>query len=311
MSLYKYVVPERIDVLKNLCMRFTQQRVLNDQFETYPYFKSFAPPERIKELVDSIGLSDRTIEELAYKTFKEEEERLGINLPKKEKDRLARNLLNKIGNETEVLREYITSLTDMRKPYSRKILIPLILNGINNTFGILSLSENDDNILMWSHYSAHHTGFVIEFDDNNAFFSKTNNISGIPEYVKKVHYSKDRPELDVFGKEGDKERTIENWINKVYWLKSIDWKYEKEWRMIKKFKNWKGSVIKKDGATDPIYLLPFQAECIKSVIFGCKINEENKKSILNLLKSDSKYYHIIPKQASQDEKYYKLNIHNL
>lgn len=41
MLAYKYVVPERIDVIENGSIRFTQAGALNDPFETYPCFQVF------------------------------------------------------------------------------------------------------------------------------------------------------------------------------------------------------------------------------------------------------------------------------
>lgn len=41
MIVYKYVVPERIDVIENGCIRFTQAAALNDPFEMHPCFTLF------------------------------------------------------------------------------------------------------------------------------------------------------------------------------------------------------------------------------------------------------------------------------
>jgi hypothetical protein len=56
MIIYKYVTPERIDVLRNGHVRFTQAAALNDPFETHPCLtllkESFE--ERARKLVDSV-----------------------------------------------------------------------------------------------------------------------------------------------------------------------------------------------------------------------------------------------------------------
>jgi hypothetical protein len=41
MSLYKYVPPERLDVLRNLRIRFTQPGAQNDPFELRPVVERF------------------------------------------------------------------------------------------------------------------------------------------------------------------------------------------------------------------------------------------------------------------------------
>ncbi|EPJ44297.1 MAG: hypothetical protein OFPII_35920 [Osedax symbiont Rs1] len=40
-------------------------------------------------------------------------------------------------------------------------------------YGILSMTERIDNLLMWSHYADSHTGFVIGFDPSHDFFDGT------------------------------------------------------------------------------------------------------------------------------------------
>jgi hypothetical protein len=47
MIAYKYVTPDRIDVIENGCIRFTQAAALNDPFEIYPCFSLFN--ESLKE----------------------------------------------------------------------------------------------------------------------------------------------------------------------------------------------------------------------------------------------------------------------
>lgn len=47
MMVYKYVIPERIDVIENGRIRFTQAAALNDPFEMYPCFNLFN--ESLKE----------------------------------------------------------------------------------------------------------------------------------------------------------------------------------------------------------------------------------------------------------------------
>jgi hypothetical protein len=40
-----------------------------------------------------------------------------------------------------------------------------------NLFAFLSLSKVANSLLMWSHYTNAHTGFVIAFDSSNDFFA--------------------------------------------------------------------------------------------------------------------------------------------
>jgi hypothetical protein len=49
MILYKYLSPERLDVLRDAKIRYTQPRLFNDPFELRPYYKLISPPERAIE----------------------------------------------------------------------------------------------------------------------------------------------------------------------------------------------------------------------------------------------------------------------
>ncbi|WP_205631947.1 DUF2971 domain-containing protein, partial [Aliivibrio fischeri] len=42
-------------------------------------------------------------------------------------------------------------------------------------YGIISLTETKDNLLMWSHYANEHNGFVVEFDARHEFFTSKYN----------------------------------------------------------------------------------------------------------------------------------------
>ena len=48
-NLYKYLSPERIDVLQNKQIRFTQPEALNDPFELKPLFEELLPESAIEE----------------------------------------------------------------------------------------------------------------------------------------------------------------------------------------------------------------------------------------------------------------------
>jgi hypothetical protein len=49
MSLYKYIPPERLDVLRNLRIRFTQPGAQIDPFEFRPLVDRFRRPEKAAE----------------------------------------------------------------------------------------------------------------------------------------------------------------------------------------------------------------------------------------------------------------------
>ncbi|MDY0117603.1 MAG: DUF2971 domain-containing protein [Sulfurimonadaceae bacterium] len=124
----------------------------------------------------------------------------------------------------------------------------------NNT-GILSLSTDNKNITMWSHYARNHTGLVFELDvkEDYDFFD----LYGIVEY-------KDEYQLLSYAKDRAKE------LPKQFLTKYTDWEYEKEIRII----NYKQFGIKK-----------FNKSTLKTIYFGCKANKSDIRHIIQLCKN--------------------------
>lgn len=124
--------------------------------------------------------------------------------------------------------------------------------------GIISLSKNMNNILMWSHYAQNHTGMMIALDETNGLFEK--NIKSNLKYDAiqcDVEYSNFR--LD------SKFRFSEYPISLT--RKSLDWAYEKEFRIF----------LSKDSAdviNNDIWLKQVDKSKIKAIVFGAKIKRE-------------------------------------
>lgn len=93
--------------------------------------------------------------------------------------------------------------------------------------GILSLSELEDNILMWSHYAQQHQGICVEFRRTSS------NILGAPDYTLPVRYSIKAPTIDAISyRTAEPEERNEIELSLVL-TKAADWTYEREWRIIK------------------------------------------------------------------------------
>lgn len=99
---------------------------------------------------------------------------------------------------------------------------------IDNGYGIFSLCEQPDNLLMWAHYSDCHKGFCIEFDAQKLAKICENYIMvGDLILVKRVNYLRNYPLINPYKHEIDDPTFIE-----CITTKSLDWSYEKEWRLI-------------------------------------------------------------------------------
>lgn len=122
------------------------------------------------------------------------------------------------------------------------------------TTGVFCFSENDLNLLMWSHYADQHKGIVLQFDiahDLKTFLP-----------VTKVEYTDKYPTLDW------NSFTMQE-LEVAYTRKHKGWAYEREWRL-----------IEPDGAGT---YLKFKPEVVTRLIFGCRSEMGFKKRILNIL----------------------------
>jgi len=121
--------------------------------------------------------------------------------------------------------------------------------------GVLSLSEINKNILMWSHYSESHTGFCIEFERNDV------NELGNWEVCVPVFYNENLPTCKPI-----ELQDIEV-VTKILTTKSSLWDYEKEWRII----------ARKGNQTIPL------PGVITGIIFGYKMPTDKRQEIVAIL----------------------------
>ncbi|WP_138482143.1 DUF2971 domain-containing protein [Dyadobacter bucti] len=86
---------------------------------------------------------------------------------------------------------------------------------------ICSLSEKNDSLLMWSHYSQDHTGFCVEYDFTDSSWQP------FPMELYPVHYSNEILDLKSCQ---DLRLNIYNIAILASIAKHTDWEYEQEWR---------------------------------------------------------------------------------
>ena len=144
---------------------------------------------------------------------------------------------------------------------------------VMNGKGILCLTPHPDNILMWSHYADNHKGICLELD-----------VRACPEffvYPVKVAYETEYPTFNL-GEETDK----------IYATKYKKWEYEDEIRILK----------------DNVGKHKFAPKCLKSVIFGCRANEETKREVKTAIERNPYLMHVTYKNAVQDERCFKLHL---
>ena len=171
---------------------------------------------------------------------------------------------------------------------------------INAAYGVLCLTERPDNLLMWGHYADGHRGFVIEFDENHPFFNQKSDAIPNCGTLQKVEYSKHRPSIKM---------AIDIRFIQALFTKSEDWQYEREWRIVRLLHE--ADEVKEHPTTKArLHFFNFPPDCIKRVIFGCKMPAEARQNILDIVKSDARYNAIELSRAVINERAYNLDIIN-
>lgn len=251
---YKYVTAERIDVLKDNRIRFTQAAALNDPFESMPDLSQFKRDKsgNIKALRDA-GIRDEDIE------------------------------------KSEFFREVVID-----------VLTDRLHESMGGAFAFLSLSQINDNLLMWAYYTDCHKGFVIGFDSENEFFS--------PGYLSRgglqpVNYQANRFVLPPAGFNGLTHDEMEGANEQYFFTKSEHWKHERELRIVAEPPR-ADKTIQPEGQL-PIHLFRFPVEAVREIIFGYRISPELRNELVGL--AEEKYPHASLVQAELNRHRFSLD----
>jgi hypothetical protein len=297
MSLYKYVIPDRIDILENSLIRLTQPFVFNDPFECFPYIKEVAHDERVSEYLNKHQCREEEKEKMLLESWEEERERHPeLNVPY---EAFREFLAFKMDQSRPFIYKLVKGLASMDDPCFRSETVHALTRAMNREIGILCLTEKMDNLLMWAHYASNHTGFVIALNEKHSFFDRGSEIG----HLKKVRYSITRPEVTLLDPTLSDMEHIYQWINDIFCIKSEHWDYEQEWRMIVALRNCQNVIASQQ---DDICLFELPKSCITGIILGCRMSTEHKEAILNVLRNDDEYRHVSIRQAEMDEKEFRL-----
>lgn len=161
-TLYKYLRPERIDILNNLSIRFTQPSALNDPFEFNLSFRELVSSTKLHDHFSNMG-TEQTFQNILSKMTTEE--KAIINL-------LSNEQLTTLKND---LTNNFFSLNNIEKINNTHIspntprVINEIYSGLDTSIGVLSLTPNCSSPSMWANYADNSKGFVIGFDTQNIF----------------------------------------------------------------------------------------------------------------------------------------------
>lgn len=130
--------------------------------------------------------------------------------------------------------------------------------------GVISLSELDDHILMWSHYADQHQGFCVEFnrDKNNSLGSRKT----LP-----VRYTTKLPIFTLQDLITGSKNSRKEYLRSLVLSKANEWNYEREWRYINENGNCTINLNSR----------------ITAIIFGARMPESHKSTLIEIV---NKYY---------------------
>jgi Protein of unknown function (DUF2971) len=274
--LYKYVGPDRVDILINGLIRYTPLGAFNEPFEGRPSITAIAPESEIRETLRQLlpEQTKRAFEELdpkvraliSYEAFAE--------------------LVAQVAKSKEPA---LLSLFSAFTPTVRSMLH----QKLDQHIGILSLSEVADSLLMWSHYAMSHTGCAIGFNTEHSYFDERKGSNDELRHLRRVVYRDSRPHAPMTGLDGVD----------FFLVKSIQWAYEREWRILRPL-NEASSII--DAQPFAIHLFKLPLDCLTELIIGARASEVTKAAIYQAIRANPLLGHLRVKQASADDDHFLL-----
>jgi hypothetical protein len=280
-SVYKYLHPDRVDVLRGGRIRYTQATALNDPFEIRPYFKAIiAEPWLVKQLAQPIDITEQLVQ--AYNNAPEWH---GVISLEQWLEFVRVTLASPEGRETiqETLGIVLGVIRDAT-PEAREKFAETFTTGL----GILSLSAVADEPLMWSHYADSHRGFVIKFDDDHGYFDRRRSEDDDFFRLRPVVY---RPHPQH-------EALVDMTGEDVMLSKGVRWSYEQELRLVVPVRD--EQPVGQDAAGEPVYLFDFPADAVTGVILGARSAPALTANVQAVL-ADPRYSHISLRRATLAE----------
>ena len=132
--------------------------------------------------------------------------------------------------------------------------LEILMRNINKHIGILSLTEDPFNTLMWAHYASNGSGYAIEFDESNQFFHRRHNDAQDCGEITPVEYTNQPIKIEF-------EPSPPKINPDLLFTKKKYWSYEKEYRIVRELS--KANQIKGD-----IHLYRVPHEAVSAVIIG-------------------------------------------
>ncbi len=273
--MFKYM-SERVAPLfaESLKVRFTQPFDLNDPFEFRPFMNFEGTAEEAREVIEpkfdeifsSVDGALSMIEKLHA---------TDPNYPKLAApiEVLRKLLPNNPAFEEEFVREMQKSkaqIFDIKRMAAQwEASWEKFRQSFGQALGIFSLTEDQESVLMWSHYASQHFGIAVEFDEKHPWFDQKITPSDDIRHLVQVSYVQNpHPKTwrEVRGTD-------------MLYTKDAQWSYEREWRIIRPVK---------DGAeiAPAITCFDVPPDAILSITFGSRTTPTLEKEIRSLVSAN-------------------------
>jgi hypothetical protein len=274
--IYKYFPAARKSFFSKPQLRFSQWDALNDPFEMSRRWKD-ARAIGLRSYVQTgleylIPRLFNDHEVLFERLIEQGEQELGRELTLSEK--LQMNSLLASPEGKTFIRAQLEQAQQIIPPLLQLIFARLeldfdsLMEDLVAKEGILSLTEDHLNEVMWAHYSSDYAGFVVGLHTAHDFFFHRDNQDRRP-LLKKVIYTDDH---------------VENfWRNPYYsfLVKNSRWQFESEWRMLKHLSDCDEEL----SAPLTVHLWNVDPKMIASVYFGYRYDEHARAEDIDSLRS--------------------------
>jgi len=272
--LFKYLRPERVDVIERLEIRFTQPGALNDPFEMRPRLESLISEAEAFARLSTTPIDFEPILRQAYGMLSAEHRSW---LSFEDAAGVFKSFLDTERGRSAIcvgLSVSLRSMRDMAPPFCESIY-----EALNRHVGILSLTEVPDDVVMWAHYADSHHGFLIGFDQKHPFFNRRRSENDEFYFLRRVLYADLPPTPSVFGLDG----------NALFATKAATWAYEREWRMLAPSQDATRCI---EMAGDTVYLYSVPPDAIASIVLGARASAALEASVREVLRTNSGLSHV-------------------
>jgi Protein of unknown function (DUF2971) len=276
--LYKYFSPERSNLLGGSLLRYTPLGAFNDPFEGRPDITMLSTDEQALQSITEL------LPQEAKATYDALEAQVRAALPFPAFLKLLQAFTH--AKQPEVLQQF-RALTGS--------VVGLIHKKFDEHIGALCLSEVPDSLLMWSHYGASHTGFVVEFDAHHSYFHEQRSAEDEFRHLRRVLYREARPSAPLT----DMEAT------ELFLVKSGHWAYEREWRILRALTE---ADVVVPAEPFPLHLFAFPRGAVTAVILGARSTKATDTALRQDLRSHEEFKAVHLKRALPDSSHFLLRV---